>query len=49
MKIRFEAQVIDEDVYIPDENMDGVLAKISAPTMEMLEEQLGKLEKYERK
>ena len=37
MKIRYEARVIDEDT-------DEVLAKISAPTMEMLEEQLNKLE-----
>ena len=38
----------DEDVFIPDEDTEGVLAKISAPTMEMLEEQLGKLEGYKR-
>ncbi len=37
MKLRYEAQVVDEDT-------DEILGKIDAPTMEMLEEQLGKLE-----
>ena len=35
MKIRFEAQVIDEDT-------DEVLAKVSAYSLEGLEEEMGK-------
>ena len=40
MKLRYEAQVVDEET-------GEVLGRISAPTMEMLEEQLSKLEKHE--